>query len=80
MFDNLAKRLESVFKTIRGQGRLTEANMREALQQIRNALLEADVNIQVTKKFIANVQEAALGQEVLASIHPGQQIVKIVHD
>lgn len=80
MFENLAKRLESVFKNIRGQGRLTEANMREALQQIRNALLEADVNIQVVKKFIADVQEAALGQEVLASIHPGQQIVKIVHD
>lgn len=80
MFENLAKRLESVFKNIRGQGRLTEVNMREALQQIRNALLEADVNIQVVKKFIADVQEAALGQEVLASIHPGQQIVKIVHD
>jgi len=80
MFDNLAKRLESVFKTIRGQGRLTEANMREALQQIRIALLESDVNIQVVKKFIAEVQEAAVGQEVLASIHPGQQIVKIVHD
>lgn len=80
MFDNLAKRLESVFKTIRGQGRLTEANMREALQQIRIALLESDVNIQVVKKFIADVQETAIGQEVLASIHPGQQIVKIVHD
>lgn len=80
MFENLARRLESVFKTIRGQGRLTEANMKEALQQIRNALLEADVNIQVVKKFIADVQEAAIGQEVLASIHPGQQIVKIVHD
>jgi len=80
MFENLAKRLESVFKNIRGQGRLTEANMREALQQIRIALLESDVNIQVVKKFIADVQEAALGQEVLASIHPGQQIVKIVHD
>ena len=80
MFESLAKRLESVFKTIRGQGRLTEANMKEALQQIRNALLEADVNIQVVKKFIADVQEAALGQEVLASVHPGQQIVKIVHD
>lgn len=80
MFESLAKRLESVFKTIRGQGRLTEANMKEALQQIRNALLEADVNIQVVKKFIADVQDAAVGQEVLASVHPGQQIVKIVHD
>lgn len=80
MFENLAKRLDSVFKTIRGQGRLTEANMSDALQQIRTALLEADVNYQVVKKFIAEVQEAALGQEVLASVHPGQQIVKIVHD
>ncbi len=80
MFENLAKRLESVFKNIRGQGRLTESNMREALQQIRIALLESDVNIQVVKKFIADVQEMALGQEVLSSIHPGQQIVKIVHD
>ena len=80
MFESLAKRLDSVFKTIRGQGRLTEANMRDALQQIRTALLEADVNIKVVKKFIADVQEAALGEEVLSSVHPGQQIVKIVHD
>ena len=80
MFESLAKRLDSVFKTIRGQGRLTEANMHDALQQIRTALLEADVNFQVVKKFIADVQEAALGEKVLDSVHPGQQIVKIVHD
>ncbi len=80
MFESLSKRLESVFKTIRGQGRLTEANMREAMQQIRTALLEADVNFQVVKKFIADVQEAAVGEKVLDSVHPGQQIVKIVHD
>ncbi len=80
MFESLSKRLDSVFKHIRGQGRLTEANMRDALQQIRTALLEADVNFQVVKKFIADVQEAATGTEVLQSVHPGQQIVKIVHD
>lgn len=80
MFETLSKRLELVFKNIRGQGRLTEANMRDALQQIRTALLEADVNYQVVKKFIADVQEAAVGQKVLDSIHPGQQIVKVVHD
>lgn len=80
MFESLSKRLESVFKTIRGQGRLTEANMRDAMQQIRTALLEADVNFQVVKKFVAEVQEAALGQKVIGSIHPGQQLVKIVHD
>ncbi len=80
MFESLAKRLDSVFKSIRGQGRLTEANMRDALQQIRTALLEADVNYQVVKKFIADVQEAAVGAKVLDSVHPGQQIVKIVHD
>ncbi len=80
MFESLSKRLESVFKTIRGQGRLTEANMREAMQQIRTALLEADVNFQVVKKFIADVQEAAIGEKVLDSVHPGQQIVKLVHD
>lgn len=80
MFESLSKRLDSVFKHIRGQGRLTEANMHEALQQIRTALLEADVNFQVVKKFIADVQAEAVGQKVIDSIHPGQQIVKIVHD
>ena len=80
MFETLSKKLERVFKDIRGQGKLTEVNMRDSLQQIRMALLEADVNFKVVKQFIADVQEAALGQHVLDSIHPGQQIVKIVHD
>src|SRR5690606_34973298 len=64
----------------RGQGRLTEKNMEDALDQIRLALLEADVNYKVVKQFIADVQEAAVGEKVLQSVHPGQQIVKIVHD
>ena len=80
MFENLTKKLESAFKNIRGQGRLTEANMKDAMQQIRQALLEADVHYKVVKKFITDVQEAAVGQKVIESIHPGQMIVKIVHD
>ncbi len=80
MFESLSKRLERTFKNIRGQGKLTEKNMKDALQEIRLALLEADVNYKVVKQFIADVQEKALGQEVLDSIQPGQQIVKIVHD
>lgn len=80
MFESLAKKLDRVFKTIRGQGRLSEKNMRDSLQEIRLALLEADVNYKVVKQFVADVQEAALGQRVLDSIQPGQQIVKIVHD
>ena len=80
MFENLTKKLEAAFRNIRGQGRLTEKNMKDGLEEIRLALLEADVNYKVVKQFIANVQEAAVGQKVLESIHPGQQIVKIVHD
>lgn len=80
MFENLSKKLESAFKNIRGQGRLTEANMKDALKEIRLALLEADVNISVVKKFIEDVQKTADGEKVLDSVSPGQQIVKIVHD
>ncbi|HOZ45358.1 MAG TPA: signal recognition particle protein [Candidatus Hydrogenedentes bacterium] len=80
MFESLSKRLESAFKNIRGLGKLTESNMKDGLQQIRMALLEADVNYKVVKQFITDVQEQAVGQKVLDSIHPAQQIVKIVHD
>jgi signal recognition particle subunit SRP54 len=80
MFESLNKKLENVFKNIRGQGKLTEKNMKESLQQIRLALLEADVNYKVVKQFVQDVQDAAMGQKVLDSIQPGQQIVKIVHD
>ena len=80
MFEALNKRLENVFKNIRGQGKLTEKNMKDSLQEIRLALLEADVNYKVVKQFIQDVQEAAVGQKVIESIHPGQMIVKIVHD
>ena len=80
MFESLTKKLDNVFKNVRGLGKLTEKNMRDSLQEIRVALLEADVNYKVVKKFIEDVQEAAMGQKVLDSIQPGQQIVKIVHD
>jgi signal recognition particle subunit SRP54 len=80
MFESLTKRLEGAFKNLRGQGHLTEKNMKDGMQEIRLALLEADVNFKVVKKFIADVQEKAVGEKVLESVHPGQQIVKIVHD
>jgi len=80
MFESLSKRLEAAFKGILGLGKLTEKNMTDGLQEIRMALLEADVNYKVVKQFIADVQDTAVGQKVLESVHPGQQIVKIVHD
>lgn len=79
MFDNLQKRLDSVFKKLKGYGRLTEENIQEGLREVRLALLEADVNYKVVKDFIAKVKERALGQEVMESLTPGQQVVKIVH-
>jgi signal recognition particle subunit SRP54 len=80
MFESLSQKLDRAFKNIRGQGKLTEKNMKDSLQEIRTALLEADVNYKVVKQFIANVQEAAAGEKVFDSVQPGQQIVKIVHD
>jgi len=80
MFENLSDRLNSVFKKLRGHGTLTEENIQEAMREVRMALLEADVNFKVVKEFIATVQEQALGQEVLSSLSPGQQVVKIVHE
>lgn len=78
MFDNLANRLSGVIKTLRGQARLTEANIQEALREVRVALLEADVALPVVKDFIAHVKERALGQEVLGSLTPGQALVGVV--
>ena len=79
MLDNLTSRLTSVIKTLRGQSRLTEANVQDALREVRVALLEADVALPVVKDFIAQVKEQALGQEVLNSLTPGQALVGIVH-
>jgi signal recognition particle subunit SRP54 len=80
MFDNLSQRLARVVKTMRGEARLTEANTQEMLREIRIALLEADVALPVVRDFIAKVREKALGQEVLASLSPGQALVGVVHD
>lgn len=79
-FDSLSERLQESLKKVRGQSTLTEANMDEMLREIRLALLEADVNFQVVKEFIAKTKEKALGQDVLGSLKPGQVVVKIVHD
>ncbi|MDP3482342.1 MAG: signal recognition particle protein [Sulfuricella sp.] len=79
MFDNLTHRLSGVIKTLRGQARLSEANIQDALREVRMALLEADVALPVVKDFIAHVKERAQGQEVLASLTPGQAVIGIVH-
>jgi signal recognition particle subunit SRP54 len=78
MFDNLSDRLNSVFKKLKGHGKLTEKNIEEGLKEVRMALLEADVHYKVAKKFVADIKERALGQEVMASLTPGQQVIKIV--
>lgn len=80
MFDELSDKLETVFKRLKGQGKLNENNIKDALRDIRRAFLEADVNFKVAKRFLKNVEEKALGKEVLLSITPGQLIVKIVYD
>ena len=80
MFDALSERLESAWKKLRGQDKISESNIQEALREVRRALLEADVNLQVVKDFVAEIQEKALGAEVIAGVRPDQQFVKIVHD
>jgi signal recognition particle subunit SRP54 len=80
MFPQLSEKLQEVFKELRGHGTLSEANIESALRQVRLALLEADVDFQVAKRFITQVKEKALGKTVLRSITPGQQVVKIFHD
>jgi len=80
MFSQLGDKLQDIFKDLRGHGTISETNINDALRQVRLALLEADVDFQVAKNFVARVKEKALGEEVLRSITPGQQIVKIFHD
>ena len=80
MFDNLTGRLDSVFKRLKGYGKLSEDNIQEGLREVRLALLEADVNYRVVKDFIAKVKERAVGQEVMESLTPAQQVIKIVHE
>lgn len=80
MFDALAERLEGAWKKLRGQDKISESNIQEALKEVRRALLEADVNLQVVKEFIAEVETKALGAEVIAGVRPDQQFIKIVYD
>jgi signal recognition particle subunit SRP54 len=80
MFGELIDKFDDIFKKLRGAGKLTEKNIKDSLREVRRALLEADVNYKVTKEFIKNVEKSAVGEKVLKSIKPGQQIVKIVHD
>jgi len=80
MFENLQERLQKTFKSLRGQAVLSEENMQETLRELRLALLEADVNFKVVKQFIDQVQAKAVGQQVLAALSPGEQVIKIVRD
>jgi len=80
MFDSLTGKLESVFKKLRSRGVLNEDDVKEALREVRLVLLEADVNFKVVKDFIGRVQERAVGQDILSSLTPGQQVIKIVHE
>lgn len=80
MFEALSERFESAWKSLRGQDKISESNIDDALREVRRALLEADVNLQVIKDFIAQVKESALGAEVVKGVSPDQQFIKIVHD
>ena len=80
MFDNLSGKLQNAFRNLRGLGKISESNVADSLRDVRMALLDADVNFKVVKDFIERVREKSLGQEVIAAVHPGQQIIKIIHD
>lgn len=80
IFENLSNKLQDTFKKLRGMGKLTEKNIEDSLREVRLALLEADVSYKVVKEFIAKVKERAVGQEVLSSLTPGQQVIKVVYD
>jgi signal recognition particle subunit SRP54 len=80
MFDSLTNKLQKVFKDLRGLGKISETNVSDSLREVRMALLEADVNFKVARDFIDRVREKALGQEVIQSVQPGQQIVKVIYD
>jgi signal recognition particle subunit SRP54 len=80
MFDSLSSKLENAFKNLRGLGKISETNAADSLREVRQALLEADVNFKVARDFIERVKVKSLGQEVIQSIQPGQQIIKIIHD
>ena len=80
MFDSLSNKLQNVFRNLRGLGKISESNVSDSLRDVRMALLDADVNFKVARDFIERVKDKAIGQQVIQSIHPGQQIIKIIHD
>src|ERR1700722_17237820 len=80
MFDSLTGKLQDAFKNLRGLGKISESNVADSLREVRMALLEADVNFKVARDFIERVKTKAVGEEVIKSIHPGQQIIKVIHD
>src|SRR5699024_7790895 len=79
-FESLTEKLQNVFKNLRSKGRLTEADVKTALREVKMALLEADVNFKVVKQFIKSVQERAVGQDVMNGLNPGQMVIKIVNE
>jgi len=80
MFNELSERLEGIFKNLRGMGKLSEQNIQDSLREVRRALLEADVNFKIVKNFVSEIQNRAIGQEVMKSLQPGHQVVKIVNE
>src|SRR2546426_4065509 len=80
MFDGLTRSLTEAFKKLRGRGRITESNVKEGLREVRKALLEADVNFNVVNQFIERVTQKSVGQEVLRTLDPSEQIVRIIYD
>src|SRR4030043_1648322 len=80
MFESLSEKFDTIFKKLKGHGKLTEQNIQEALKEVRMALLEADVNFKVVKDFVHQVQGRAVGQEVMGSLTPAQQLIKIVKE
>src|SRR5580698_6718299 len=80
MFDGLSQKLQNAFRNLRGLGKISESNVGDSLREVRMALLEADVNFKVARDFIERVKQKALGAEVVASVQPGQQMIKIIHD
>src|ERR1041384_7906545 len=80
MFDSLTGKLQNAFKNLRGLGKISESNVADSLREVRMALLEADVNFKVARDFIERVEENSVGAEVIQSVQPGQQIVKIIYD
>src|SRR5438094_5875106 len=80
MFDSLSGKLQNAFKNLRGLGKISESNVSDSLREVRLALLDADVNFKVARDFIERVKTKSVGEEVIQSIQPGQQIIKIIHD